>query len=110
MSDKPLAFSSNVIENWIEYYKNNMYLFSDYGLSYINTILNSLNSRYTNDDNNINKDKINNNVNNSNSISSFIVDFLSKYDNLLYTLNYEFNKILQSRIPFNILRIIFTVL
>lgn len=97
MSDKPLAFSSNVIENWLEYSKNNMYLFSDYGLSYINTILNSLNSRYTNDDNNINKDKINKNVNNSGSISPFIVDFLSKYDNLLYTNNYEFNKILRSK-------------
>ena len=97
MSDTPLAFSSAVIENWIEYSKNNMYLFSDYELSYINTILNSLNSRYSNDDNNFNKDKINKNVNNSGSISPFIVDFLSKYDNLLYTSNYEFNKILQSK-------------
>jgi polyhydroxyalkanoate synthase subunit PhaC len=92
-----LAFSSNVIENWMEYSKNNMYLFSDYGLSYINTILNSLNLRYANDDNNINKDKINNNTNNNSSISSFIIDSLSKYDNLLYTSNYEFNKILRSK-------------
>ncbi len=49
MSDyMPLAFS-DAINDWIEYLKSNSNVFSDHGLSFINTLLSSLNFQYAND-------------------------------------------------------------
>ncbi len=98
---RPLASSSNAIKDWIEYSKSSMQLFSDYGLSYINTVLTSLSLRYANDsdNNDNNKDKINlanSDINNNNNSMSFIGP-LSHYDNFLAISNSEFSKRLRSK-------------
>lgn len=98
MSDyKPLA-SYNAIRDLIEYSKSNMQLFSDYGLSYMNTVLNSLGLQYKNDIGNNNKDKINSAYDNTTSNNNYVffTNPLS-YDNLLAISNSEFGKRLRSK-------------
>ena len=90
---RPLTFS-NVAKDWINFSKNNMCLFSDYGLSYINTVLNSLNLQYSNDKHN--QEKTNNNNTNNNEPISFI-DPLSYYDSLFAISDSEFKKRLRSK-------------
>ena len=83
---------SKVLENWIEYVKSNMNLLSDYELSYIDAISNSLGLKYVSDIDN--KDKLKT-VNKNNNFFSFI-NPLSFYDSLLYISNAEFSKHLSS--------------
>src|SRR5215218_5956798 len=98
MSDFKHLASSNVLGDWIDYSNSNLRLFSDHGLSYINTVLNSLNFLYA-DDGNIDKDKANNtntDDNNKNTNSASFIKPLSSYDNLLAISNSQFNKRLRS--------------
>jgi len=83
---------SKVLENWIEYVKSNMNLLSDYELSYIDAISNSLGLKYVSDIDN--KDKLKT-VNKNNNFFSFI-NPLSFHDSLLYISNAEFSKHLSS--------------
>ncbi len=93
---------SNVIRDLIEYYNSNLRLFSDYGLAYLNTVLNSWGLQYKNDSDNNNRDKKINSVhndttaaNNNNSIS--FANPLSYYDSFLAISNSEFSKRLRSK-------------
>ncbi len=96
MSDyRPLAIS-DAINGWIEYFKSNSNVLSDHGLSFINTLLGSLNLQYANDADK--KYKTNNYFSsdtNDNSVT-FVSPF-SYYDNLLSISDSEYNKHLRSK-------------
>ncbi len=96
MSDFKNLVSSNLLDDWIDYSKSNLRLFSDYGLSYINTVLSSLNLQFANDGN-IDKHKVNNtNTNTDNGPISHVNPF-SYYDKLLKTSNSELSRRLRSK-------------
>jgi polyhydroxyalkanoate synthase len=91
----PLS-SSKIIENWIEYSKSNMNLLPDYGLSYINTILNLFDLKQAKDGIGKKKNKITNWNNNNNHPFLSFTNPVSFYDSLLNISNFEFSKQLRS--------------
>ena len=94
MSNFEHLASSKLFDALIDYSKSNLHLFSDYGLSYMNSVLNSLNLQNSN--NYDDKGRINlNSDTNGNSVP--IINPISYYFHLLSISNSEFNKILHSK-------------
>ena len=109
MSDyQHLASFSNVVKDWIDYCKSNVDLFSDYGLSYVNTVLNLLNLHHTNDTNTHDKTNATTVINDEGPVS--FVKPLAYYDNLLHISNSEFSNVFDQKTLYSILKTMLTVL
>lgn len=92
---------SNVTRDLIGYYNSNLRLFSDYGLAYLNTVLNSWGLQHKNDNNNNNKDKkMDFAYNDTTAANNYPISFtnpLSYYDSLFAISDSEFSKRLRSK-------------
>jgi class III poly(R)-hydroxyalkanoic acid synthase PhaC subunit len=94
-----LASSYKIIEDWIAYSKSNVNLLSDYGLSYLNTVLSSLNLKQTNTISNSNSTS-NNKIKDENNYNylplTSLISHLSLYGRLYDISSFEFDKRLRS--------------